>query len=99
YRAELRSRRGIALASEWQLGCRFERGGSHMHMKTRVLGLFLLALVGLSFPPVCPARVRAGAPESNAEITHSAPPVLWRSPTAIASRDLFYGPGGKEHEP
>ncbi|MGA3091019.1 MAG: hypothetical protein ABSD75_20625 [Terriglobales bacterium] len=25
--------------------------------------------------------------------------VLWSSPTEIASRDLFYGPGGKEHEP
>jgi hypothetical protein len=25
--------------------------------------------------------------------------VLWRAPNDIASRDLFYGPGGKEHEP
>lgn len=25
--------------------------------------------------------------------------VLWREPTDIASRDLFYGPGGKEHLP
>src|SRR4051812_39955647 len=26
-------------------------------------------------------------------------PVLWRMPSDIASRDLFYGPGGKAHEP
>ncbi len=25
--------------------------------------------------------------------------VLWRDPTDIETRDLFYGPGGKEHEP
>jgi hypothetical protein len=29
----------------------------------------------------------------------SAPAVMWREPTDIASRDLFYGPGGKEHAP
>src|SRR3989442_11187059 len=25
--------------------------------------------------------------------------VMWQEPTDISSRDLFYGPGGKEHEP
>jgi hypothetical protein len=29
----------------------------------------------------------------------SHPAVLWREPVDIASRDLFYGPGGKAHEP
>ena len=24
---------------------------------------------------------------------------LWQDPTDLPSRDLFYGPGGKEHEP
>ena len=28
-----------------------------------------------------------------------APAVLWREPTDIASRDLFYGVGGKDHAP
>lgn len=28
-----------------------------------------------------------------------APAVLWREPTDIATRDLFYGPGGKDHAP
>lgn len=27
------------------------------------------------------------------------PPVLWRAPENIAARDLFYGPGGKDHAP
>src|SRR5260370_27391968 len=26
-------------------------------------------------------------------------PVLWRDPGVIASRNFFYGPGGKAHEP
>lgn len=29
----------------------------------------------------------------------SAPAVLWREPTDIKTRDLYYGPGGKEHMP
>jgi hypothetical protein len=34
-----------------------------------------------------------------AEATEKTAPVLWRDPTDIVTRDLFYGPGGKEHEP
>src|SRR5690242_4555229 len=29
----------------------------------------------------------------------TATPVLWREPENIASRDLFYGPGGEQHVP
>jgi len=29
----------------------------------------------------------------------NAPAVLWREPTDIQSRNLFYGPGGSEHQP
>src|SRR4030088_189662 len=36
-------------------------------------------------------------PLSKEEVT--APAVLWRNPTDITSRNLFYGPGGKEHAP
>ena len=31
--------------------------------------------------------------------TKNSSAVLWREPADIASRDLFYGPGGKAHEP
>src|SRR5262245_53026793 len=33
------------------------------------------------------------------EFTVSKPAVLWRNPSDISSRDLFYGPGGREHAP
>jgi hypothetical protein len=33
------------------------------------------------------------------EITQSDVSELWRQPADIASEDLFYGPGGKEHQP
>ncbi len=34
-----------------------------------------------------------------AETTAKGPAVLWRDPVDIASRNLYYGPGGKAHEP
>jgi hypothetical protein len=37
--------------------------------------------------------------ESRAESTKEATPILWSNPGDIASRDLFYGPGGQAHEP
>jgi hypothetical protein len=33
------------------------------------------------------------------ENTISGPGILWREPQDITSLDLYYGPGGKEHEP
>lgn len=41
-------------------------------------------------------KVKPGAPK---ELPSTATAVLWRQPENIASRDLFYGPGGKEHVP
>jgi hypothetical protein len=35
----------------------------------------------------------------NKVVPGSHPAVLWREPVDIVSRDLFYGPGGKAHEP
>ena len=37
--------------------------------------------------------------ESNLPKIGNAPAILWREPTDISTRDLFYGPGGKEHQP
>lgn len=50
--------------------------------------LFLSAL-----PAFAAVREKEGAREG------SGPAVLWTDPTDIASRDLFFGPGGKEHVP
>lgn len=42
----------------------------------------------------------AGKKGQDREInTVSGPGVLWRDPSDIASRDLFWGPGGEEHQP
>src|SRR5690349_657207 len=41
------------------------------------------------------AKTGKGGPKS----TPAIPAVMWRDPVDISSRDLYYGPGGKEHEP
>ena len=33
------------------------------------------------------------------KVRRDARPVLWRLPERVSSRDLFYGPGGREHQP
>ncbi len=45
---------------------------------------------------VTPAKVNKSGPKNE---VGKGTPVLWRAPSDIASRDLFYGPGGKAHEP
>jgi hypothetical protein len=58
----------------------------------------LLAVLALAC--VSPANAKKGdKSETSAETTTNAPPILWRNPTDISSRNLFYGPGGKGHEP
>ena len=59
----------------------------------------LLALLGLAC--VSPAFAKKGdkSEASAAEITANSHPVLWSNPTDITSRNLFYGPGGKDHQP
>ena len=41
---------------------------------------------------------RKGGPSRNQDLG-DGPAVLWREPLNIATRDLYYGPGGKAHEP
>jgi hypothetical protein len=38
-------------------------------------------------------------PEADRVVAGPPPGVLWRYPSDLASRDLFYGPGGRRHEP
>jgi hypothetical protein len=63
--------------------------------------LFALLLSGssLSFPTTEAAKKRSQWRIEKAEIAGEGPAVLWREPTDIRSRNLFYGAGGKEHEP
>jgi hypothetical protein len=63
-----------------------------MH-RIRKIPVVVLAL-SLGFP-----TAGIGAKTPKAAEPPAGPPVLWREPTDIASRDLYYGPGGKAHEP
>ncbi len=65
-----------------------------MFKKTRALVL----LIAITLPALPSA---AGAKKSRAreEIAGKITVVLWQKPADIASRNLLYGPGGKQHEP
>jgi hypothetical protein len=63
-------------------------------MRRRII-LFLILTIALAFRPSpalgeMPAAV-AAIGQSNA--------ILWKDPTDIASRNLYYGPGGEENQP
>jgi len=63
--------------------------------------LFTLSVFFIALSSSAAGAVKKGnaAPESVGESTRNVPAVLWRAPADIATRNLFYGPGGKEHEP
>ena len=69
-----------------------------MSMKTQ-----LIALCGAAI--LCAVSVEAREKKghkpdkSKVETTGDGPTVLWRDPGDIASRDLFYGPGGQADQP
>src|SRR5579863_5256795 len=65
---------------------------------SRILWSFLIA-VAIAFPAAAKVKDKHRAEEAQEESAGKVQPVLWRNPTDISSRNLFYGPGGKEHEP
>ena len=69
-----------------------------MRKNIHVLTLAIAAAV-LSVPAICASKKTAPESPGRREITAQGPAVLWRNPTDIASRDLFYGPGGEKHRP
>ena len=60
-------------------------------------GLAVVLIVGLSAIPGAAEAKKDHRAESNAESAGS--PVLWREPADIASRNLYYGPGGPGDAP
>ena len=65
-------------------------------MQGLTAGLTILVLAAV------PSADAKKAPKTEAgavEITAASLPILWQNPADIASRNLFYGPGGKDHEP
>jgi hypothetical protein len=69
-----------------------------MSNKTHLVGILIAALAaGTSAHP---EQKKAGTKhQSPVEFTRSDTAVLWRAPHDIASRNLFYGPGGESHHP
>jgi hypothetical protein len=65
-----------------------------MHRNPAVSAFVALALVVASF--VAAAKTSATAPPAK---SGEGPPVLWRDPGDLRSRDLYYGSGGLQHQP
>jgi hypothetical protein len=62
------------------------------HLKLAVLLVLFTAMANMA------AWAPKGSKAPKAKLG-SAPAVLWREPVDIKSRDLFYGPGGPNHQP
>ncbi|HLK64800.1 MAG TPA: hypothetical protein VKU19_15250 [Bryobacteraceae bacterium] len=62
-------------------------------MTVKKISLVGVLAVAIGYPIV--AHDKAG----KADAAGSETVVIWRNPTDLASRDLFYGPGGREHQP
>ena len=63
-------------------------------LKNQMAIVFGLCVLGLICGPC------AGKKSRGREInTVNAPGILWSNPTDLASRNLFWGPGGEEHQP
>jgi hypothetical protein len=65
-------------------------------MPQKVLALTLFGALLSAAPQLVNAAAAAPGPLIESGRT---PGVLWREPTDIATRNLYYGPGGKAHEP
>jgi hypothetical protein len=70
-----------------------------MYNKKKILALIAAAFVA-SLPAPAEDENWKKAPDGAGEITgNEMVNVLWREPTDIRSRNLFYGPGGEKHQP
>jgi hypothetical protein len=62
---------------------------------------FVVLLTFVSAAPFSIEAAKKGSPSvaSSVEVTGRDNLALWRDPFDLASRELYYGPGGKAHEP
>lgn len=60
---------------------------------------FTLVLLTGTLPAIGAPPGKGKVSDSRAKIASEGPGYLWRDPTDIQNRNLFYGPGGKKHEP
>jgi hypothetical protein len=61
--------------------------------------LLLTAAMLVALSATGAVKKKHKATEAEVESTGSLPAVLWRNPDDIASRNLYYGPGGEKHQP
>src|SRR6266446_3791342 len=66
-----------------------------MFTRIRPASFFLLGML-ISLPAWAVLKKRF---DGKVETTITGPAVLWRNPQDIAARNLFYGPGGEQHQP
>jgi hypothetical protein len=59
----------------------------------------LMAATLLCLPVSGGGKKKSNEADGNVETTASAQVTLWADPGDISSRKLYYGPGGKQHEP
>lgn len=69
-----------------------------MGTKKRFIVLRGVALLGALSVAVSAQQAYVTRDE-NLENSDGAPAILWREPDDVASRDLFFGPGGEQHAP
>jgi hypothetical protein len=68
-------------------------------LKKRLAIAALLAVATLIFTISAPAKKGRKVHKPDENITSQGKALLWRTPKDLRSRDLFYGPGGKDHAP
>jgi hypothetical protein len=68
-------------------------------LKKRQMIAALLTAATLIFTISAPAKKGSKVHKPDGNITGQGKALLWRAPADIRSRDLFYGPGGKDHAP
>ena len=61
--------------------------------------MLFLTVISLCLAAPGAVKKKDNGAEAKGEITRSELNLLWREPADIRSRNLFYGPGGKAHEP
>ena len=59
--------------------------------------LLLLAIAGLSSLPAVPHAAQSNSASAKQEGPHAS--VLWHAPVDVSDQNLFYGPGGQDHQP
>src|SRR5437773_4472552 len=69
-----------------------------MYLNRKLLVLLTAALL-VRLPAAGAGKKKHKDTEVKVESTESLPAVLWRNPSDIASRNLFFGPGGEKHQP